>query len=90
MKFKTLACTVHKICHASKSVTDTRTDGQAKSNMPHQLFQSLGHNESPYFVKRGQISLFLGLLPICVDFPLLHNRKDMTCIRFHSDFFKGA
>ena len=55
--------------------TDGCMDRQAISNMLHQLFQSWGHNESPYFVKGGQISLFLRLLPICVDFPLLDNRK---------------
>ena len=28
MKFQTLACTVHKIWHASKGVTNGPTDGQ--------------------------------------------------------------
>ena len=48
---------------------------EAIRNMLHQCFQNWGHNESPYFVKGGQISLCLGLLPICVDFHLLDNKK---------------
>ena len=34
---------VHKIWHASKSVTDWRTDRQPKSKMPPQLLWSWGH-----------------------------------------------
>ena len=42
MKFQTLACTVHKIWHAWRTDTQMHasTDGQLKSNMPHQLLRS--------------------------------------------------
>ena len=46
--FKTLACTVHKIWHESKSVTDACTDRQPKSNMLPQLLWSWGHNNNKY------------------------------------------
>ena len=44
MTFKTLACMVHKIWHASKSVTNGHAD-EPETNMPHQLFRSWGHNK---------------------------------------------
>ena len=51
MKSQILTCIVFNIWQASKSVTngrmrDERTDGQKKTNMPHQSFQSWGHKEA--------------------------------------------
>ena len=36
-----------KVTVGTKSVTHAPTNGRSKSNMPHQLFQSWGHNEHP-------------------------------------------
>ena len=33
-----------KVTVGTKSVTHAPTNGRSKSNMPHQLFQSWGHN----------------------------------------------
>ena len=46
MNFKTLACTVHKIWHASKSVTH----GQPKRNMPPQFLRSWGQKKQTVLV----------------------------------------
>ena len=35
-----------KVTVGTKSVTHAPTNGRSKSNMPHQLFQSWGHNYS--------------------------------------------
>ena len=44
--FKTVACTVLKLCYASKSVTNGRTDERPRGNMPLQLLRSWVHKNS--------------------------------------------
>ena len=45
MKFQESSFNGLKVTVGTKSVTHPRTNGRSKSNMPHQLFQSWGHNE---------------------------------------------
>ena len=47
-----------KNCILINFVTDARTDGQAESNMPLQLFQSWGHKKM-----KGHIALGLSIRP---------------------------
>ena len=44
MKFQDSSFNDLKVTVGTKSVTHPRTNGRSKSNMPHQLFQSWGHN----------------------------------------------
>ena len=43
MKFQDTSMHSSKVSAGIKSVTDGRTNGQAKSNLPHPLFQSWGY-----------------------------------------------
>ena len=45
MKFQDSSFNGLKVTVGTESVTHPRTNGRSKSNMPHQLFQSWGHNE---------------------------------------------
>ena len=45
MKFQDFSFNGLKVTVGTKSVTHARTHAHTKSNMPHQLFQSWGHNE---------------------------------------------
>ena len=45
MEFQDTSMHGSKVTGGIKSVTNGRTNGQANSNMPDQLFQSWGHNE---------------------------------------------
>ena len=45
MKFQESSFNGLKVTVGTKSVTHAPTNGRSKSNMPHQLFQSWGHNE---------------------------------------------
>ena len=42
-----------KVTVGTKSVTHAPTNGRSKSNMPHQLFQSWGHNKSNCTISDG-------------------------------------
>ena len=44
MKFQDSSFNGLKVTRGTKSVTHAPTNGRSKSNMPHQLFQSWGHN----------------------------------------------
>ena len=44
MKFQDSSFNSLKVTVGTKSVTHARTHARSKSNMPHQLFQSWGHN----------------------------------------------
>ena len=44
MKFQDSSFNGLKVTVGTESVTHPRTNGRSKSNMPHQLFQSWGHN----------------------------------------------
>ena len=44
MKFQDSSFNGLKVTVGTKSVTHAPTNGRSKSNMPHQLFQSWGHN----------------------------------------------
>ena len=44
MKFQDSSFNGLKVTVCTKSVTHAPTNGRSKSNMPHQLFQSYGHN----------------------------------------------
>ena len=44
MKFQDSSFNCLKVTVGTKSVTHPRTHARSKSNMPHQLFQSWGHN----------------------------------------------
>ena len=44
MKFQDSSFNGLKVTVGTKSVTHAPTHARSKSNMPHQLFQSLGHN----------------------------------------------
>ena len=44
MKFQDSSFNGLKVTVGTKSVTHAPTHGRSKSNMPHQLFQSWGHN----------------------------------------------
>ena len=48
MKFQDSSFNGFKVTIGTKSVTHTRTHARSKSNMPHQLFQSWGHNNKVY------------------------------------------
>ena len=48
MKFQDSSFNSLKVTVGTKSVTHPRTNGRSKSNMPHQLFQSWGHNYYRY------------------------------------------
>ena len=50
MKFQDSSFNGLKVTISTKSVTHARTHALPKSNMPHQLFQSWGHNN--HFVPR--------------------------------------
>ena len=45
MKFQDSSFNGLKVTVGTKSVTHPRTHARSKSNMPHQLFQSWGHNK---------------------------------------------
>ena len=45
MKFQDSSFNGLKVTVGTKSVTHARTHARSKSNMPHQLFQSWGHNK---------------------------------------------
>ena len=45
MKFQDSSFNGLKVTVGTKSVTHPRTHARSKSNMPHQLFQSWGHND---------------------------------------------
>ena len=45
MKFQDSSFNGLKVTVGTKSVTHAPTNGPSKSNMPHQLFQSWGHND---------------------------------------------
>ena len=45
MKFQDSSFNGLKVTVGTKSVTHAPTHARSKSNMPHQLFQSWGHNE---------------------------------------------
>ena len=51
MKFQDSSFNGLKVTVGTKSVTHAPTHARSKSNMPHQLFQSWGHNYHP--VLRG-------------------------------------
>ena len=46
MKFQDSSFNGLKVTVGTESVTHPRTNGRSKSNMPHQLFQSWGHNQT--------------------------------------------
>ena len=46
MKFQDSSFNGLKVTVGTKSVTHAPTNGRSKSNMPHQLFQSWGHNKT--------------------------------------------
>ena len=48
MKFQDSSFNGLKVTVGTKSVTHAPTHARSKSNMPHQLFQSWGHNDSAY------------------------------------------
>ena len=54
--FRTLACTGHKIWHASKSVKKGRMHAQPESNMAPQILLSWGH-------KYNRIAFYLKNMP---------------------------
>ena len=54
MKFQDSSFNGLKFTVGTKSVTHTPTHARSKSNMPHQFFQSWGHNKVP----QGLASLF--------------------------------
>ena len=45
MKFQDSSFNGLKVTVGTKSVTHPRTPARSRSNMPHQLFQSWGHND---------------------------------------------
>ena len=48
MKFQDSSLNGLKVTVCTKSVTHAPTNGRSKSNMPHQLFQSWGHNKRSF------------------------------------------
>ena len=48
MKFQDSSFNGLKVTVGTKSVTHAPTHARSKSNMPHQLFQSWGHNNSVF------------------------------------------
>ena len=42
-----------KVTVGTKSVTHAPTNGRSKSNMPHQLFQSWGHNKGDSILQQS-------------------------------------
>ena len=54
MKFQDSSFNGLKVTVGTKSVTHPRTHAPSKSNMPHQLFQSWGHNQQK---GRGSLSV---------------------------------
>ena len=59
MKFQDSSFNGTKVTVGTKSVTHARTHARSKSNMPHQLFQSWGHN---------YIHDIEDILMLCVDY----------------------
>ena len=60
MKFQDSSFNGLKVTVGTKSVTHPCTHARSKSNMPHQLFQSWGHNNAIYSVN-GTVSQILSL-----------------------------
>ena len=48
MKFQDSSFNGLKVTVGTKSVTHAPTNARSKSNMPHQLFQSWGHNDQQH------------------------------------------
>ena len=55
MKFQDSSFNGLKVTVGTKSVTNARTHARSKSNMPHQIFQSWGHNQlnDPHSLAQG-------------------------------------
>ena len=51
MKFQDSSFNGLKVIVGTKSVTHAPTHARSKSNMPHQLFQSWGHNNANVMIK---------------------------------------
>ena len=49
MKFQDSSFNGLKVTVGTKSVTHAPTHARSKSNMPHQLFQSWGHNDLSFY-----------------------------------------
>ena len=62
MKFQDSSFNGLKVTVGTKSVTHPRTNGRSKSNMPHQLFQSWGHNK--YHMLSKTVAVFHIILVI--------------------------
>ena len=60
MKFQDTS--IHRLKVKKKSGADTRTHGQAQSNMPYQLFQSWGHNQRTIGPENAHLKPDLGVL----------------------------
>ena len=60
MKFQDSSFNGLKVTVGTKSVTHAPTHARSKSNMPHQLFQSWGHNNTePNYILRDINSVSL-------------------------------
>ena len=68
MKFQDSSFNGLKVTVGKRSVTHAPTHARSKSNMPHQLFQSWGHNyhqiHTLYYVSPAHDHLSMMLLPI--------------------------
>ena len=56
MKFQDSSFNGLKVTVGTKSVTHATTNGRSKSNMPHQLFQSWGHNKKRQWARQITLS----------------------------------
>ena len=57
MKFQDSSFNGLKVTVGTKSVTHAPTNGRSKSNMPHQLFQSWGHNQATVATSHENVSI---------------------------------
>ena len=64
MKFQDSSFNGLKVTVGTKSVTHAPTHARSKSNMPHQLFQSWGHNkgtDQPCSYSTGDLRLWFSI-----------------------------
>ena len=62
MKFQDSSFNGLKVTVGTKSVTHAPTHARSKSNMPHQLFQSWGHNNTAIHIVNDDVYIKFGLI----------------------------
>ena len=81
MKFQDSSFNGLKVTVGTKSVTHARTHPRSKSNMPHQLFQSWGHNKEIMTRISGELVSLL----VCI---LYHSLNAFSTIQTPPPSFK--